>query len=198
MSGAKGTGRGGDDASCAKGFSRAKDGADIARVLKADEDDDEREATNEVVEAGLAGAEEGGNALGSFGAGNGSEKAVGGAKETCGEIEVRGEAVEEVFARLAEENGFEREAGSEGFFDEMKTFEADGRIVERPAAQGGAEASEPPVLAAGDGLEAQGAGFHAGRLAGGERRVKERQRGSCRECQDVSAEELLARWIGVW
>src|SRR3990172_3477486 len=121
MSSAERAGRGGDDAGSAKGFGGTKDGADIARVLKADEDEDKREAADEVVEASDAGVDKRGNALRRFGGGDGGEEAVGSAQETSGRIELRREAIEIGSGGQADEDGFDGELGAEGFFDEMET-----------------------------------------------------------------------------
>jgi hypothetical protein len=148
----------------------AKDGANIAGILDAGENDEERSAGaggsgEEVFEFKFAGLDEGGYALGMLGVGNAFEEAIGGAKDGeayVGAADEWGEALAMAFAGFAEEDGFDAAGGAESFFDEADAFDADGTVFGgEAAAESDAELLEPTVVAAGEEVGG-GGGFGRG------------------------------------
>jgi len=147
---------GGGGAKCGGG---AEDGADIAGILNAGEDDDEwsRRAGGsgeELVEREFAGLDERGDALGMFGIGDALEEAVGGAEN--GEAGVwaadeRCETFAVAFAGFAEEDTLDAAGGAESFFHEARAFDAHGAVFGgKAAAESDAKLLEPAVFAAGE------------------------------------------------
>jgi len=180
------SGSGSDGSGSTEGSGGAEDGADVAGILYAGENDEERSAGagwsgEEIVEREFARLDESGDALGMFSVGDAFEEAIGGAE--YGEADVRtaderGEAFAVAFAGFTEENSFDAAGGAEGFFDEAGAFNADGTVFGgKAAAQGDAELLEPAVFAAGE--EVGGDGWFGRRghwrkvskFAGGKRRV---------------------------
>jgi hypothetical protein len=94
-----------------------------------------------------------GYALRMFRVGEAFEQAVGGAKNgksDLGAVNIGSEALVVALAGLAEENCFDWAGGTERFFDEADTFDADGAGFRgQTAAKSGAELFQPPVVAAG-------------------------------------------------
>ena len=153
------TGGGSDGSGGPKSRGGAEDGADVAGILDAGENDEEGSAGTggsgeEFIEREFAGLDECGDALGMFGIGDALEEAVGGAED--GEAGVwtadeRGEALAVAFAGFAEEDGFDAAGGAESFFNEARAFDADGAVFRgKAAAEGDAKLLEPAVFAAGE------------------------------------------------
>ena len=141
-----------DRASCAEGFGGAQNRADVTRVLHADEDHDERvAAVKQVFKCELARTEESGDALGSFGGGDGGEKLVGGAEDESGTIEFSEERGQGFFGGGAGEDGFEFEAGANRFGDEANAFEADALAFGSRRLQNRAKQFQPMIFARSDG-----------------------------------------------
>ncbi len=153
------TGGGSDGGGGSKSGGGAEDGADVAGILDAGENDEERSADaggsgEEFIQRECAGLDEGGDALGMFGVGDALEEAVGGAEDgeaDVGAADERGEALAVAFAGFAEENGCDAAGGAESFFDEARAFDADGTVFRgKAAAESDAELLEPAVFAAGE------------------------------------------------
>ncbi len=170
--GAGGAGLSGGSGDCSGGSESsggAEDGANVAGVLNAGEDDEKRGAfargsDEKIFELDGARDDEGSDALGMFGVGDAFEETVGGGEDGDGEfgaVNERGKVGVVALAGFAEEDGFDFAAGGEGFFDEAEPFDADGAGFggEAPA-KGHAEELEPAVVAGGDG---GGGGFGSGR-----------------------------------
>jgi len=166
------TGGGSDGGGGAKGGGGAQDGADIAGVLNAGENDEERSAGTggsgeNFIEREFTGLDESGDALGMFGVGDAFEEAIGGAED--GEAGVRtaderDEAFAMAFAGFAEEDGLDAAGGAESFFDEACAFDADGTVFGgKAAAESDAKLLEPAVVAAGEEVRRDGGGFGSGR-----------------------------------
>src|SRR6266852_3122491 len=106
-------GSGSGRAGCTEGGSRAQDGADVAGVLNAGEDDEQGSASRkwsayEIIERGLPRVNQRGDPLGMFGVGEAFEEAVGGAqdgKSHFGPVDEGGETVVMAFAGFAEKHG---------------------------------------------------------------------------------------------
>ena len=183
---------GGDGGGGAKGGGGAEDGADVARILNAGEDDDKGSAGTggsgeEFVEREFAGLDESGDALGMLGVGDAFKEAIGGAEDGeagVGAADERSEAFAVAFAGFAEEDGFDAAGGAEGFFDEAGSFDADGTgFGGKAAAKGHAELLEPAVFAASEevgrvcrtraagGFGSSGHGGEVSKFAGGRRRA---------------------------
>jgi len=153
------SGGGSDGGGGAKGSGGAEDGADVAGILDAGENDEERSADTsgsgeEFIQRKCAGLDEGGDALGMFGVGDALEEAIGGAengKADVGTADERGEALAVAFAGFAEEDGGDAAGGAESFFDEARAFDADRAIFcGQAAAESDAEVLKPAVVAAGE------------------------------------------------
>lgn len=144
---------GGDHPGGAEGFGGANGGADVARILNAEEGDDEGDAAGEIVESVFAGLDEGGDALRVFGAGDLIEEFFGGAEEFEFFAVGGRQCVKEFVGGGAGEDGDDLGAGVEGFFDEVRTLDGDkifgGKVA---VAKGGAEEFEVLVIAGGDEL----------------------------------------------
>jgi len=162
------TGGGGDGGGGAKGGGGAQDGADVAGVLDASENDEERSANagrsgEDFIEREISWLDESGDALRMFGVGDAFKEAIGGAED--GEAGVwttdeRGETFAVAFARFAEEDGFDAAGGAESFFNEARAFDADGAVFGgKAAAEGDAELLEPAVIPAGEEVGGDGGGF---------------------------------------
>src|SRR5579862_1314599 len=142
---------GGDHAGGAEGLSGADGCADVAGVLDAEQGDDEREATSEVVESAFAGFHESGDALGMFGGGDLVEEFFGGAEDVKGFALGRSEGVEEFVGGGGGEAFGDVKAGAKGFFDEMRAFDSEEIFFRQIAvAEGGAEGFKVLVIAGGD------------------------------------------------
>lgn len=153
------TGSGSDGGGSAEGGGGAEDGADVAGVLDADKDKNERgraafAGADDFVDGDGARSDEGGDALGIFRVGDAFEEAVGGVEDGDGDlraIEVRSEASVMAGTGFAEKYGADRACGAEGFFDEARAFDADGAgFGGKSAAESHAELLEPFVVARGD------------------------------------------------
>jgi len=153
------TGGGSDGGGGAKGGGSAQDGADVAWILNAGENDEERSAgaggsSEEFVEREFAGLDQSGDALGMFGVGDAFKESIGGAEDGeagIGATDEWGETLAVAFAGFAEENGFDAAGGAEGLFDEAGAFDADGAVFRgKAAAEGDAKLLEPAVFAAGE------------------------------------------------
>jgi len=162
------TGGGSDGSGGAKGSGGAQDGADVAGVLNAGENDEERSAGaggrgEDFIEREFTGLDESGDALGMFGVGDAFKEAIGGAED--GEAGVRtaderGEAFAVAFAGFAEEDGLNAAGGAESFFDEACAFDADRTVFGgKAAAESDAKLLEPAVVAAGKEVGGDGGGF---------------------------------------
>ena len=135
----------------AEGFGGAEERAEVAGILKAFEDKGDGLGTGCGRRDG--GNEDGcGNALGRGGFdGAGEDIAAEGKGGGGSEAGERG-TLEDAFAALAEEEGFEGEAGAEGLGDEVLAFEAEEVAGLRGlAAEGGAEDFDAGVGLARDG-----------------------------------------------
>jgi hypothetical protein len=153
------TGGGSDGGGGAKSSGGAKDGADVAGILNASENHEERCAGTggsgeEFIEREFSRLDKRGDALWMFGVGDALEETIGGAED--GEAGVwtadeRGEALAVAFAGFAEEDGFDAADGAESFFNEARAFDADGAVFGgKAAAESDAKLLEPAVLAAGE------------------------------------------------
>jgi len=153
------SGGGSDGGGGAKGSGGAEDGADVAGILDAGENDEEGSGRGsgsgeEFVEREFAWLDEGGDTLRMLGVGDAFEEAIGGAED--GEASVRsanerGEAFAVAFAGLAEEDCFDATSGAEGFFDKAGAFNANGAVFGgKAAAESDAELLEPAVIATGE------------------------------------------------
>ncbi len=118
-------GGGGGGSSGTESGGGANDRADIAGVLNACKDDEERRAgrvgsAEKIFEGSGFRFDEGGDALGVFGVGEAFEEAIGGVKNWDGDfgtVEKRSESFAMTSAGFAEEDGFDFAAGAEGLFD---------------------------------------------------------------------------------
>ena len=112
-------------------------------------------SAEEIVEGGWARSDERGDALRMLGVGDALEQAIGGAQDRdsdFGAIDQRREAFMVAFAGFAEEDGLDRAAGAQRFFDQADAFDADAAgFGGQAAAQGDAKFLEPAIVAAGDG-----------------------------------------------
>ena len=112
----------------------ANDGAYVAGILHASEDHDQRSrvvcgGASDVVESESAWSDKSGDSLGMFSVGDAFEKPVGGEQDWDGDfgtIEILREAGALAFAGFAEQDGADGRGRAEGFFDEARTFDADG------------------------------------------------------------------------
>jgi len=142
----------GDDSRGAEGFGGAKNGADVAGVLHADENYDEGiRASQKIVEGKLRRAQKSGDALGSFRGGDGGEKLVRRAENESRPVEFSEKRGQGFFGGGAREDGFHLEAGANRFRDKADAFEADAFILRARGVQDGAEKFEPVIFARGDG-----------------------------------------------
>ena len=157
--GAADAGSGGSRAGRTESGSGAQDGADVARVLDAGEDDEEGSASrlggaDEIVEGGFAWMNQRGDALRMLGVGKAFEEAVRGAKDRkshFGPVDEGGETFVMAFAGFAEEYGLNAAARAQRFFDEAHAFDADEAAFRgQAAAEGYAELLEPAIVAAGE------------------------------------------------
>ena len=140
-----------DRASGAERFGGAKYGADVAGILDADENHEERiEAAQKIVEGELRRAQKSSDALRSFRGGDGGEKLVGGAKNEGGTVEFDEKRGESFFGGGAREDRFKFEAGANRFGDQARAFEADAFLFRARGVQDGAEKFEPVIFARGD------------------------------------------------
>ena len=142
----------GDDSGGTEGFGGAEDGAEVAGVLEAGQDDEERIGNEDRLPGPGGRLGEGGDGLRSFRGDSGGED-VGGedeAFERGGKVEL----AEEGFAALGYEDGGETQAALDGFLDEVQAFEADGvAAATRRAKQGCAQLFYARVLPALYGAE---------------------------------------------
>jgi hypothetical protein len=152
-------GCGGDGGGRSEGGGGAEDGADVAGILDAGENDEERSSAGErgcenFVERKLAWFDESGDALRMFGVSDAFEEAVGGVKDGEGDffaVEIGSEAGVMAASGFGKENGSDAAAGRESFFGEADAFDADGAgFGGKAAAEGDAKFLEPAILAAGD------------------------------------------------
>ena len=149
----------GDDSRGAEGFGGAQDSADVAGILHADENDDERiEAAQKIVEGELRRAQKSSDALRSFGGSDGSEKLVRCAKNEGRTVEFGEKRRERLFRGGAGEDGFELEAGANRFRDEADAFEADAFVFRARGVEDSAEKFKPVIFARGDGSALRRAG----------------------------------------
>jgi len=161
------TGGGRDGSRSAESGSGAKDGAYIARVLHAYQYQDQRRSApgagaKDLVHGEGTRANQGGNALWTFGVGNTRKEAVGRVQHRnidFGAIEVGREAGMMALARFTVEYPADGAGRTKSFFDQARAFNAYGaRFGREPAAQGHAEFLEPFVVARGDAGGRGGAG----------------------------------------
>src|SRR6266851_2463228 len=142
----------------AEGGSGAQDGPDVAGILDACKDDEKGSASrkrsaHEIIEGGLPRMNQRGDPLRVFGVGEAFEEAVRGAengKSHFGPVDEGGETFVVAFAGFAEEHGLNAAAGTQRFFDEPHTLDADEAVFRgKAAAQSHAELLEPAIVAAG-------------------------------------------------
>jgi hypothetical protein len=157
--GAADAGRGCDGPGRAESGGGAEDGADVAGILDACENDEKRSAggsgsADEIVERSFARFNQRGDALRMLGIGETFEEAVGGAERgeaEFGAIDQRGEALAVTLAGFAEEHGLDGAAGTQSLFDETDAFDADESVFSRQAAaESQTELLEPAIVAAGE------------------------------------------------
>src|SRR5260370_3306587 len=95
-----------------------------------------------------------GDTLRMFGVGKALEEAVRGAEEGkshCGPVDEGGETFVMAFAGFAEEDGLNAATGTQSFFGEPDTLDANEAVFRgQAAAQSHAELLEPAVVAAGE------------------------------------------------
>jgi hypothetical protein len=153
------TGGRSDGGGGAKGGGGADNGADVAGILNAGENDEEgcggaSGSGEEFVEREFAWLDEGGDTLRMLGVGDAFKKAIGGAKDGKTSVRAtdeRGKTFAMAFAGIAEEDGCDATSGAEGFFDKAGAFNANGAVFGGKAtAESDAELLEPAVLAAGE------------------------------------------------
>src|SRR5487761_355188 len=148
----------GNGAGCAEGFSGAQNCADVARVLHAGENDDERvAAAKKVFECESRRAQQSGDALRRFRGGDGGEEFVGGAQNDRGMVEFREERSEMRFGGRAGEDGFQFKAGAKRFGNQAKAFETDALAFGPRGLQNRAKQFQPMVFARGDCRALRGA-----------------------------------------
>lgn len=108
----------------AKGFGGAKNGAEVARVLKPGKDEDERGkillATEEVGPGPFGWFDEGGDGLRSFGGEYGIEKFPGN-EENLG-LGQKCQGIEEVLGALRYEDAIDSEISTQGFLKQVRTL----------------------------------------------------------------------------
>jgi len=152
-------GSGSDGRSGSESGGGAKDGADVAGILNASENDDKWSGAREcraedVVEGKLARLDESGHALGMFGVGDSFKKALGGVENRESDfraVEIGSEAGVMATAGFGEENSSDAAAGGEGFLGEAGTFDPDeAGFGGEPTAEGDAKFLEPAIVTTGD------------------------------------------------
>ncbi len=119
------TGSSGGGAGRSKGGSGAENGPDVAGILNAGQDDQQRSASrkgssDKVIERCLTRFNKRRDALGVFGIGETLEEAVGSAKSGKGDfrpVDQGSEAFTVAFAGFPEKNGADRTTGMQSFFN---------------------------------------------------------------------------------
>lgn len=109
-----------------EGFGRSRHSSDIAGVLYARENHDQRNiSADEIVEARLARADERGDALRVLGGGDAGEETIGGAQNSsAGETRAR-QSCEMLFSGGTDKARIETQAAANGFANQMRAFDAD-------------------------------------------------------------------------
>ena len=166
---------GGDRAGGTESGGGAKDGADVAGILYAGKNDQQRRArgrgrSKEVIERSNARMDQGRDSLRMLGIGESFEEPVGGAQGAKTHFEPANQgskALVVAFAGFAEEHGFDATAGAKCFFDKANAFDTNRtRFRGQTATQGHAKFLKPAIVTAGEdsrrGLSRRVAGGFAG------------------------------------
>jgi len=166
----------GDRAGGTESCGGAKDGADVAGILYAGQNDQQwracgRGRSKEVIERSNARMDQGGDSLRMLGIGESFEEPVGGAqggKTHFGPADQGSEALVVAFAGFAEEHGFDATARAKCFFDKANAFDTNrAGFRGQTAAEGHAKFLEPAVVATGEDSRRGWSRRVAGGFAGG-------------------------------
>jgi len=142
----------GDSTRCAEGFGGAQNRANVAGVLHAGEDHNERvAAAKQVFKREWARAQKSGNALRSFRCGYRREKFVRGTQDERGTVEFSEQRRKRRFGGGAGEDGFEFEAGANRLGNQAGAFKADALAFGPRGLQNRAKQFQPMVFARSDG-----------------------------------------------